>query len=93
MFIIADLELSKMKLVLDQLAKLHAASHHHIHTYPGGGLVAFREKFSVFFHDSWNGTNEQSVQFLHTVITATYELIQGRDSPKLLNVTVWQLLN
>jgi hypothetical protein len=42
----------QVKLVLDQLARLHASSHHYVETYPGG-LDKFTKDFPIYIKDSW----------------------------------------
>ena len=49
MFIfIQGLNLEQAKLVLDQLAAFHAASHHYVENYPGGP-EGFKNDYEVLF--------------------------------------------
>jgi hypothetical protein len=59
------LDMTHIKLLLDQLSILHAVSYHWIQTHPGG-LDALRKEHPLFFHDDgWisHGNEEMKAQF------------------------------
>ena len=44
---------SSVKLVAEQLARLHAASHHYLDHFPDGGLDGFKRAHPLFINDRW----------------------------------------
>ena len=44
---------SSIKLVVEQLACLHAASYHHLDHFPDGGVDGFKRSHPMFINDKW----------------------------------------
>ena len=44
---------SYVKLVVEQLARLHAASHHYLDHFPDGGIDGFKRAHPLFINDRW----------------------------------------
>ncbi len=56
------LDLEHIRMLLDQLARLHAASYHFIQTYPGG-LEAMKEtNYRLLFTETWMSTDNKEMK-------------------------------
>ena len=42
-----------VKLVVEQLARLHSASHHYLDHFPDGGVDGFKRAHPAFINDRW----------------------------------------
>lgn len=63
--------MAHVRLVLDQLARLHSASYHFLQTF---GVEEFKREFPVFVHDLWipNGGSEAMDKTFEGVLASSY---------------------
>ena len=65
-----------VKLVLDQLASLHAASHHYLDHFPDGGVDGFKRTHPVFINDKWlYSKSEESDKKNDDIYTACMQVL------------------
>ena len=57
---------SSVKLVLEQLARLHAASHHYLDHFPDGGIDGFKRAHPLFINDRWLFSKSAGAKFNRT---------------------------
>jgi hypothetical protein len=55
------LDIEHVKMLLDQLSRLHAVSYHFVQTYPGG-LENLRKDYDLFFDQGWMSSPNPDMQ-------------------------------
>jgi hypothetical protein len=56
------MDMTHIKLVLDQLARLHATSYYYLDHYPGGGVEKFKKDKSMYISDAWFAANSDEMK-------------------------------
>ncbi len=83
--------MAQIRLVLQQLARLHATSYHFLTTFPGG-VEAFKKEFDIFTSETWfrkgsEQLEEQTEQMFAGIFASFTTIVEEfcHDNPGLVD--------